>query len=540
MDAAVGNPIDPAQADFLAELEPGFIATLGPDDIYANATAETLMRLREDKRLERKPQGAQVALLAEYYSMWANTAPNGGLIVVGQEDAKKGGALQGLEQRGDWINELEKSPDRLCGDAEIKHRRINFRNERGREDFVVLMRVEYHKTKVVRTNKGEAYTRWGDECHHLSELEIRELEATKGQLHPELEDCSLRYPDGFDEIEIATFAARVRKGRRLPPTLSDETVLADTMRLGRMTEDGSFVPNVACALLFAINAGDVVPGSKLKFQRFDGITQHTGSKYNAVRTDDVFGTVPELIAGASDIIAGQVREFSYLDDNGKFYTSPEYPPDVWLEAVVNACAHRSYGNGLHNSNIFVRMFDDRLEIESPGPFPPLVTPERLFHNPKNPKLMEALYHLEHVRCANEGTRRMKELMHEMSLPAPEFSQHSAGGATVLVTLRNNFAGRRRWVDHDIETIVGQVVADALTEAERQCLNFMAINDDMSVTDGQKVTGRAWETVKKVLAGLEDRGIVERHARGDIKRDPKARYRIKRAQVAPVTDGSPED
>ena len=71
---------------------------------------------------------------------------------------------------------------------------------------------------------------------------------------------------------------------------------------------------------------------------------------------------------------------------------------------MNACAHRSYGNGLRNSNIFVRMFDDRLEIESPGPFPPLVTPERLFHNPKNPKLMEALYHLEHVRCANEGTR----------------------------------------------------------------------------------------------------------------------------------------
>ena len=135
---------------------------------------------------------------------------------------------------------------------------------------------------------------------------------------------------------------------------------------------------------------------------------------------------------------------------------------------------------------------------------------------------------------------MKELMHEMSLPAPEFSQHSAGGATVLVTLRNNFAGRRPWIDHDIETIIGQVVADALTEAERQCLNFMANNDDMSVTDGQKVTGRAWETVKKVLVSLEGRGIVERHARGDIKRDPKARYRIKRAQVAPVTDGSPED
>ena len=49
---------------------------------------------------------------------------------------------------------------------------------------------------------------------------------------------------------------------------------------------------------------------------------------------------------------------------------------AWYEALVNACVHRSYN--LKNMNIFIRMFDDRLEIESPGGFPPLVTPENIF------------------------------------------------------------------------------------------------------------------------------------------------------------------
>ncbi len=72
--------------------------------------------------------------------------------------------------------------------------------------------------------------------------------------------------------------------------------------------------------------------------------------------------------------------------------------------------HRSYG--LRNMNIFIKMFDDRLVIESPGAFPPFVTPDNIYdsHHPRNPHLMNALYFLDFVKCANEGTRRMRDMM----------------------------------------------------------------------------------------------------------------------------------
>jgi ATP-dependent DNA helicase RecG len=75
-------------------------------------------------------------------------------------------------------------------------------------------------------------------------------------------------------------------------------------------------------------------------------------------------------------------------------------------------------------NIFVKMFDDRLVVESPGAFPPPVTPENIYdtHNPRNPHLMNALFYLDYVKCAHEGTRRMRDMMIGANLPAPEFTQ----------------------------------------------------------------------------------------------------------------------
>ncbi len=70
----------------------------------------------------------------------------------------------------------------------------------------------------------------------------------------------------------------------------------------------------------------------------------------------------------------------------------------------------SYGNGLMNMTIYIKMFDDRLEIESPGPFMPFITPANIYGTslPRNPKLMQAImYFMNFVKMASEGTRRMQ-------------------------------------------------------------------------------------------------------------------------------------
>ena len=91
--------------------------------------------------------------------------------------------------------------------------------------------------------------------------------------------------------------------------------------------------------------------------------------------------------------------------------------------------------------VFIRMFDDRLEIESPGGFPPLVTPQNIYeiHHRRNYFLMDALFYLDLVKGENEGTRRIRDEMKAMSLPEPDFSSKNAelGNAMVRVTLLND-------------------------------------------------------------------------------------------------------
>ena len=61
------------------------LALLSPDEIYQNASHSLLALLKEDRRLERKTAGVHGRALGEYFSMWANTVPEGGLIVLGRK-----------------------------------------------------------------------------------------------------------------------------------------------------------------------------------------------------------------------------------------------------------------------------------------------------------------------------------------------------------------------------------------------------------------------------------------------------------------------
>ena len=182
--------------------------------------------------------------------------------------------------------------------------------------------------------------------------------------------------------------------------------------------NGIFTPNNACALLFANDPQTVMPGCMLRFERIEGCEIETGKKRNVVRDKQIVGTIPQIITETFAVLQTQLRIYSRLASDGKFYTAPEYPEEAWQEAVVNACVHRSYS--LHGANIFVRMFDDKLVIDSPGPFPASVTPENIYENHyrRNWWMMDAMYYLEYVRCENEGVKRIRNAMRDMNLPAP--------------------------------------------------------------------------------------------------------------------------
>jgi ATP-dependent DNA helicase RecG len=332
---------------------PKHSALLSPDEIYDAADQDLLSRLAEDRRLERKPPGMHGKELGEYFSMWANTVPDGGLIVVGMEN---GGQFSGCHQLSvKQLNALEKACHQYCPDARVTSKRVETTAPGGAPSFVVLFRITYREDKVVRTVSGDAFIRWGDEKHQLDEHEIHELEIDKRQIDIEKEAVPLIFPDDFDAALIRRFVEGVKKVHQPLQQYLDEEIL-EQRRLGSL-RNGLFTPNTACALAFARDPVRLFPGCQVRFLRVDGESEQSGDKYNVIKTVPIEGPVPRLLEETAGVVSSQLRDFSRMGDDGIFYSAPEYPYGAWYEALVNACVHRSYG--LKNMNVFVKMFDDR-------------------------------------------------------------------------------------------------------------------------------------------------------------------------------------
>jgi Putative ATP-dependent DNA helicase recG C-terminal len=149
------------------------------------------------------------------------------------------------------------------------------------------------------------------------------------------------------------------------------------------------------------------------------------------------------------------------------------------------------------------MFDDKLIIESPGGFPPLVTPQNIYdmHQPRNPHLMDAMFYMRYVQAAHEGTRRMRDTMKQMGLPEPIFLQKEMGSTLVQVLLKIDIEHRKVFVDSDAFRALGPSVANSLSEYERRIINFVVENRTINVTQASNLIGRRWHSTKKILTAL---------------------------------------
>lgn len=511
------------QVELKLELTPSekLLSLLTPEEIYNRLDQFIFSQLKEDRRIERKSTQTTPRVLGDYFSMWANTSPDGGLLFIGVEND---GDITGCaECSSTQLNDIEDSARIYCSDARVESTRIQVSNSKGHEDFIVVFRVQYRHDKVVKNSAGKAFIRSGDKKKELSEDEVRELQISKGEVHHELEPIALKYPEDFNEALLKEFAKNIKKAKELEYVHSISQLLAQ-QRLGTF-ENGRFIPNNACCLLFSKDPVLSFPGCKLRIMRFDGEVERSGEKYALVKDIMIEGPVPKIIADAEKAIDSQLREYSALGQDGRFYAIPEYPKVAWYEAIVNACVHRSYN--LKNMHVFVKIFDDRLEITSPGGFPPMVTPANVFttHNPRNPILMEALRYFGYVKCANEGTKRMRDAMVENRLPEPRFGETSSNHAiNVVVTLQNDYKHRRRFIDNDAaRRVVSESVFKSLSDEDRRLINSVAEYGSINVSQAARILEREWGTARNKLEKLVNMGVLRRDHRKDLLRDPKAKY-----------------
>ena len=131
---------------------------------------------------------------------------------------------------------------------------------------------------------------------------------------------------------------------------------------------------------------------------------------NVVKDVTFEGTILNQIVKTVEYLETQVREHSYLGQNGQFVTNRNYPKFAIQEMVVNSECHRDYS--IKGTEIQIKMFDDRLVFESPGRLPGLVRAENIRHThfSRNPKIAQFLKAHNYVKEFGEGIDRIcKEL-----------------------------------------------------------------------------------------------------------------------------------
>ena len=218
--------------------------------------------------------------------------------------------------------------------------------------------------------------------------------------------------DMLDAKEIAvTIEESIRRGRSDDPGSRNPT---DILRgLGLLLNDSRL--SRAAVALFCKGDKPIpdFPQLTLRLARFKGTTrnefldnrQYHGNAFELMRRAERF--LIDWLPVAGRIVPGKMER----ED------TPLLPVEAVREALANAFAHRDYASG--SGSVGVALYDDRLEIISPGELHFGLTPEKLLKphesKPWNPLIASTFYRRGHIEAWGRGTLKIAELLQQAGL-----------------------------------------------------------------------------------------------------------------------------
>ncbi len=463
--------------------------------------------VKENPYFDRKSARKDTNEIAKHIIAFANFA--GGKLVVGIEDD---GEITGFKRDGAHDIEDFKQAALVCCDPVpvVRDVEVPVTNSKGEEDLILVLDIEASAERVITRRKdGEVFLRQGDKSVKLDREQVRALEYDKNQRRYEDEVDDRAAIEDIDPETMARYKAAI--GTDVP----DEQVLRSRglLKGGHLTNAG--------ILLFAENPTLFMPWARVRVLRYDGVKRETGQRMNIVKDRTFEGPIPKVVDGAKAMISEQLRDFQFLGDDGLFKVVPEYPEFSWFEGMINAITHRNYGYS--GDYIRISIFDDRMEIQSPGKLPNLVTLENMRHTrwSRNPVIARTLIEFGWVRELNEGVGRIYDEMQEYYLDPPEFAEPN--NASVLLTLKNNIEARIMRQEDGLTDRIGGELYDSLTEYERTALQYVYGRGKANVSGLADYMGRSVKVSRNTLKSLVDKGVLVWH--GTSQNDPSQYYSL---------------
>ncbi len=455
----------------------------------ATQVGDALLRLAEDQWFDRKASRTAATRLADLEVGFANA--EGGVVVIGLSD----GRIEGLDKLPKQRNALTQAAiDFTHPPVRARARLVPCVNSDGDDDHLLVVEVEPSEN-LHTNNRDEVFLRVGDENRKLSFLQRQELLYDKGQAAYEATPVPGARRDDLHPTWLSDYARAL--GHAEPERLLVARGFADVH--GQL--------NVAGLLLFGPEPQRFLPNAHVRVLRYRGTDRGTGVRQQLLDDLRCEGPVPQVLGEARLAIQRLQPTRRALASTGRFEAVGLVPEDAWLEGLVNAVVHRSYS--IAGDHVRVDIFDDRIEIESPGRFPGLVNMRDPLHTTRfarNPRIARVCADLSFGQELGEGIRRIFEEMRFAGLADPLYRQTPA---SVRLTLSGTPVDRS--LDAKLPPASRAVLA-ALREAGR-----------LGTGDLAQVLQVSRPVAIRRLDALRALGMIEWV--GNSARDPRAYWRL---------------
>lgn len=334
---------------------------------------------------------------------------DGGELFVGIEDDN---SVTGLPYPEDKISVILKAPENnVMRETPLPLKRASLIDYNGKK--VAYFSVEKGSKYIHLTSKGECFQRKDRESVPTASELIRFAREEEVSREYDRQFIDLSGISDLDLQLVNSVAQNISK------TLSAEKFL-QYLELAEF--DGTRLRlRRSALLLFAKHPTKWHPRNQIRILKIKGTEEKTGENFNVEEVGETIGNIFTLYEQSWELLRPNLTETRFSKD-AIFKTQIIYPELACREALINAITHRDYS--LEGRGIEVKIFDDRLEIISPGKLLSSLTIKDLeelkgVHQSRNTYIARVLREFGYIRELGEGIRRIFDLMKSNDLVEPK-------------------------------------------------------------------------------------------------------------------------
>jgi len=335
-----------------------------------------LIKQSENSSLEFKSADVKPESLAKEIVAFSNLS--GGVILIGVEDNGDISGLPGSKNYEEWCMNIARN--NVNPPAEIKYQKIEIENK-----TIGIVEIPKGKDKPYQANDSKFYIRVGSTNRTASINELMRLFQQSGVYHFDATAVDHSTVKNLNFQKLSSYFSAYNLNFDIL-TEDEKTVLLQNTDI--LSAEGNLT--VAGLLIFGINPQKFLLNSSVSFAHF------AGNEINSELIDkqNIEGNLDYQINTTTAIIKNNIMQSSDIIGNKRVNKENLYPDKVFRELIVNASCHRNYS--IFGSKIRVFLFQNRLEVISPGKLPNTVSPDKLKYgvsyavNPVIVKFMENL------------------------------------------------------------------------------------------------------------------------------------------------------